>query len=487
MKKFKYLLLIAIAGYASSCEDDFLDTEPARSISSEQVKRTPVATQAIVRGIYANLRSFGVGNPARVDVDYGQKGIMAITDMMAQDIVLNNFNWYIFLYNYNGRQQTSSRTNIVWNTYYTAIADANSVINALDSKMDRTSEEDALLGQALAIKGFSLFNLVRVYSHTYIGHENDPGVPIPDRVDFTGKSRGTVKDVYDQIIPDMEKAITLLDGFTRSSKQEIDRSVAHGFLANIYLETGNWQLAADNAAAAKAPYGLMSGNQYAADGFDDIGNEEWMWGADIDNESSTTFISFFSHFDSSAGGYGGIGFGLGYKIMDARLYEQIPDTDLRKAAWVSPDDEASPYPPLTNLKFIDGTGVFEGDYSYMRAAEMYLIEAEAKARLGDASAADVLFELVSNRDPGYVKTTNTGDALVEEIYLQRRIELWGEGVSWFDLKRLKKPLDRSGAGSNHRDFGLIDIAPEGNFFRMQIPEGELNSNENINVGDQNPS
>jgi len=276
MIKFKYIIPILCIGFfaLASCEKDFLDTEPARSISADQVARTPAATTAIVRGIYANLRSFGVGNPARVDVDYGQKGFMAMTDMMAQDIVLNNFNWYIFLYNYNGRQQTSSRTNIVWNTYYTAIADANSVINGLEERTDRTDEENALLGQALAIKGLSLFNLVRVYAHTYIGHEGDPGVPIPDRIDLEGKGRGTVQDVYDQIIPDLEQALVLLDGFTRASKQEIDKSVVHGFLANVYLETGNWQSAADNAAAARASYALMPGASYATDGFDDINNVE---------------------------------------------------------------------------------------------------------------------------------------------------------------------------------------------------------------------
>jgi len=54
------------------------------------------------------------------------------------------------------------------------------------------------------------------------------------------------------------------------------------------------------------------------------------------------------------------------------------------------------------------------------------------------------------------------------------------------LKRLKKPLDRTGAGTNHRSFGDVDIEIEGDFFRMQIPQGEINSNPNINVGDQNP-
>ncbi|WP_248722184.1 RagB/SusD family nutrient uptake outer membrane protein [Seonamhaeicola sp. ML3] len=492
MKKFKYILLAILFTSIYGCEDNFLDTEAANSITREQLESTPAANEATLRAIYANLRSFGIGNPARVDVDYGQKGIMAITDMMGQDIVLNNFNWYIFLYNYNGRQQTSSRTNIVWNTYYTAIADANSVINGLRDRNDRTSEEDALLGQALAIKAFSLFNLVRVYSDTYIGNETSPGVPIPDRVDIvSGKGRGTVQDVYDVIIPDLELAVTLLDGYSRDTKQEIDKNVAMAFLANVYLETGNWQGAADNAAGARAGYSLMPGEQYAIDGWDDINNVEWMWGADIDNLTSTTFISFFSHFDSTAGGYGGVGFGFGFKMIDARLYDQIPDTDLRKAAWIDPVDGNPDFPAeegyigYANVKFIDQT-FFEGDYSYMRAAEMWLVEAEAKARLGDPTAADVLFELVSNRDPGYVKSTNTGMDLVEEIYLQRRIELWGEGVSWFDLKRLKKPLDRSGPGSNHRSFGLVDIPVGGDFFKMQIPQGELNSNPNIGPNDQNP-
>jgi hypothetical protein len=60
----------------------------------------------------------------------------------------------------------------------------------------------------------------------------------------------------------------------------------------------------------------------------------------------------------------------------------------------------------------------------MRIAEMYLIEAEAKAWMGDATASQALFTLISNRNPAYVKSTATGQTLVNEIYLQRRLELW---------------------------------------------------------------
>ena len=75
---------------------------------------------------------------------------------------------------------------------------------------------------------------------------------------------------------------------------------------------------------------------------------------------------------------------------------------------------------------------------------MYLNEAEALARLGrNSEAQQALFDLIITRDPAYTKSSNTGDALVEEILLQRRIELWGEGFRYFDLKRMNLPLDRS--------------------------------------------
>src|SRR5690625_6936794 len=66
----------------------------------------------------------------------------------------------------------------------------------------------------------------------------------------------------------------------------------------------------------------------------------------------------------------------------------------------------------------------------------------------DGRAAQVLYELVSARDDQYTLSSNTGDDLLEEIYLNRRLELWGEGFRFFDLKRLNLPLDRTGANHN---------------------------------------
>ena len=82
----------------------------------------------------------------------------------------------------------------------------------------------------------------------------------------------------------------------------------------------------------------------------------------------------------------------------------------------------------------------------MRISEMYLTAAEAFARSNqDAKAKEYLQALLKERDPEYKDLGNTGAKLADEIMTHRRIELWGEGFRWFDLKRLGLPLDRTGS------------------------------------------
>ena len=111
-------------------------------------------------------------------------------------------------------------------------------------------------------------------------------------------------------------------------------------------------------------------------------------------------------------------------------------------------------------------------------------KAEAEARGGNNSAAQqTLYDLVSKRDSGYAKSSNTGEALLKEIFLQSRIELWGEGHEFFTNKRFNVGVDRT-ASSNHTH-KLVKAA--GKEFTYQIPLSiELNSNPYINAADQNP-
>lgn len=139
--------------------------------------------------------------------------------------------------------------------------------------------------------------------------------------------------------------------------------------------------------------------------------------------------------------------------------------------------------PYLNQKFrLPGTPSTSamGDVPYMRAAEMYLIEAEAKAKLGDdAGAAKALFDLESKRDAAYKLSTKTGAALLEEIYFNRRIELWGEGFRFLDLKRLNQPLNRNGANHIASITVLFDVPPGDVQWEFLLPRRELDANKAI--------
>ena len=84
----------------------------------------------------------------------------------------------------------------------------------------------------------------------------------------------------------------------------------------------------------------------------------------------------------------------------------------------------------------------DAQHPFMRAAELLLNEAEAALELNDeATAINCLKELNSQRMDGY-ECNLTGDALKEELRLYRRMELWGEGDTWFSMKRWNVTAER---------------------------------------------
>ncbi len=488
MKKILIILFLIPSFLFLGCEDDFLDTENKEYVSKEQLDKLAssspesllAVSDGILTGAYSFMREYNTWEPGngRHD-DFGQKSIDLGLDLMSNDMVQVKSHWFSNYYSYKGRNTIWSTTHIIWNFYYSLIKNMNDIILFIPDDVENEDLEN-VLGRAKAIRGFAYFQLVRIYQHDYSGNESALGVPIYDGTSFDGQPRATVQEVYTQILSDLESAYSNLSDFSRTSITDINSNVVAGLLARVYLELKDYSKAAAMANEARQGYPLMSNDQWL-EGFSNIANPEWIWGADIDGESSTIYASYFSHISNLDPGYAGI---LAvYKSIDKRLYDLIPDTDIRKT--YAGDDDPD-LPKYANTKFRDGT-FFEADYLYMRSAEMYLIEAEAEANLGnDSKAADLIYELVKDRDPAYAKSTNTGNALLQEIYVQRRIELWGEGFAWFDMKRWGVGLERDYEGTNHVTFGLFNFSSGSNEFVFQIPEDEINANDNINDGEQNP-
>lgn len=487
----KYNKLTLIAGLTvlmmsmTACDDQFLNTVPTEDVSDAVVTSSPANMMLGINGIHRSLYVRYLSCQGCV----GLGALMIFTDAMGEDVVMTRTTstWHYGLYQFNVQQNASARDNLFpWLFYYQIVRNANVIIAGEDNVSGDAALVDVAIGQALVYRAFSHLMLVQMYADRYVpgGQNNHAGIPIVITPSNEGQPRSSVAAVYQQIHADLDEAARRLQGYNRPNKSHLDRSVALGLRARAYLTQGNYTEAASYAAQARTGYPLMSHNELLG-GFNDYTIGEWMWGSHITLDQSDRFGNFGANMSRNNST---IVTRTNPRAIDTRLYAQIAATDVRRQ-WF---DETGQHPnlglpnafsrfPYTHEKFI-AVSVDDSrmDVPYMRAAEMYLIEAEAKARLGDPTAADVLFDLVTTRDPAYVRSTNTGQALVDEILVQRRIELWGEGFRYFDLKRLALPLDRTGANhSTQATGGLFELQPDDARWTFLIPQSEIDANPNI--------
>ena len=119
----------------------------------------------------------------------------------------------------------------------------------------------------------------------------------------------------------------------------------------------------------------------------------------------------------------------------------------------------------------------------MRVEEMVLIEAEAAGRMNEAEGIELLTAFAKTRDPQYEYGThneayfNTStSAFINEIWWQRRIEFWGEGLATKDIKRLQKGIIRSYPGSNHYNNYRYNKETTPDWMNLCIVQTEANYN-----------
>jgi len=487
--KNKILILLAFvfSMISFSCETVYLDASPTASIDAGAAYSTTKNAAAAINGIY---RSFVV----RYLSSQGHSGhpaMMIILDHLGEDMVIGTTaaSWHVGETRWTAhRSDVNVLSQFPYEMYYRFIGNANIGIANIDKAVGPQSEKNTLKGEALALRAFSYFNLVQLYGKRYDAAAKPNaqlGVPLVLEPTTEGKARNTVEDVYTQINKDLDAAAALLTS-ARANKSHINLNVVKGLQARVALVQQNWANAAKYAAEARAGYLPMTAAQYT-DGFQDITNPEWMWGFDHLEDQTEYFGGYHSYISCN---YNSTVIRTYPKAINSLLYNQISPTDVRASMWVrTPTAANTVIPPggvrvpFLNQKFrlpgVPSTSAM-GDVPYMRAAEMYLIEAEAKVRLGDnAGAATVLSALIKTRDANYVTSTKTGTALLDEILLHRRIELWGEGHRFLDLKRTNAPLNRNGANHIASVVLLYDVAPGDVRWEFLIPRREINSNTAI--------
>jgi len=488
---FSFVLAV---GSLTGCKKDYLNTVATDRIAENEALTTTDGCWKLLNGVHRILYSSHMGRQDMV----GQGTNMMDMDVMGEDITISAINdWFLYPYLWLNSHRNPNSATAYFNYffYYEIINNVNILIDNVHAASGPAEEKRAILGQAYAYRGWAYFQMVQLYGERYdISKANTgPGLRISPHAQSEVKPRSSVEVVYSQVNADLDSAIVLLDGYKRLNKSHIDKSVALGFKARAALAQQDWNTAATMAAAARAGYSLMDSLSYLS-GFNDYTNPEWMWGSHQQENQTTYFTSFFAYMSSNFPAQNII---ISPRAILDTLYRQIKPTDVRWQLWDSTgSNPAFPVPVDasgkevgTRVKFmhrkfrVKDPQMSIGDVPIMRAAEMYLIEAEAHAHLGNtALAAAALYQLAKGRDALYTITTNTGKALLSEILTQRRVELWGEGFRFYDLKRLNLGLDRR--GHSFLPSYQKSVPPGDINWQFAIPQAEIDATRGVIT--QNP-
>lgn len=499
--KTKYILPLAIAGLAllTGCGKDFLNTQPTQFTTPEQLAgaaaQDPKLLSGNIAGLYTTMFTAGVGGTTGHD-DFGQKGIDIYTDMLESDMVLGalNYGWYAPLARYQATVDfTRNEAYVPWRYYYRIIFGANTVIDVLGGTdaVPTNATDKATMGQAKAMRAYGYFYLTQLYSAGY-GTGNEKIIPIYKSAQDLNRPKGTSKEVWDLMVADLTSAVTLLDGFTRASKDQVDKNVAKGLLAYVLASRGtqaDWTQVATLTQDIMTAYpkttavqAVYNGTNAATAGFNNVATASWMWGVDITLAQGLDLISWWGQIDQFTYSYAWAG---DPKTIDRGLYDSIRADDIRKGQFPSPTAPSTSFRLQPINKFFapartsGGQRQITTDLVYMRADEFYLLNAEAKAQTSqDVTARQTLSTYLADRitDLSYLNSLS-GQALLREIYFQTRVELWGEGKSYLAMKRNKATIKR---GSNH-------LFEAGNSFSYNdpkltfvIPQAEILNNPNLN-------
>jgi len=438
---------------------------------------------------------------------------------MGEDMIMNSSGngWFWYDCTYNDKSfyaRTDWRSYDLWNAFYTWISNANYILAAEETMEGTTEDKNYVLGQAYVIRAYSYFMMAQYFARTYKGHENEPCGPIytePTTPETQGQPRATVAEVYAQITSDIQKGVSLLStAHAVTSKSHIGYDVALGIQARIALVMEDWQTALSAAQAAMKATTATPVTVDQFSGLNSVAAKNVMWGAEIITDQVGMYASFFAHMDADVDAYAKTG---ARKQINKELYAKMNPTDQRachlaadgtyESGWwntVHEGNEDGGY-QQEKFKFADPQ-TWTGDYIWMRYEEMLLTAAEAACRLGDeASAKQYLNDLMENRDSAYDCSNKSGTelgaltddwtgSLLEEILIQRRLELWGEFGRLYDIRRLKQGFRRTTAMGWPND-ALLENRPTDNpenyMWVFTIPQTEFDGNINMSAEtDQNP-
>ena len=228
----------------------------------------------------------------------------------------------------------------------------------------------------------------------------------------------------------------------------------------------------------------------------------WASSQTADDATVKSKLSNWTSYLSNESEWGYTSYGGPVIMISRNMYDRLSDTDWRKLEFKAPagsaladqntycDDQYKPggdqeLPKYASLKFRPGGGDVKNNtigaataFPIMRVEEMYFIEAEAAAHQNPTQGKTLLVNFMrAYRDANYSTTASTKDAVVEEIVFQKRVELWGEGQTFYDIKRLNYSVKRAYTGTNFKETARYNTNGRPAWMNFCIVRNEGNNND----------
>ena len=490
MKKIsKSIYGVLLAGLTLSAMTSCIDEAEPRNgtVTQEMLGRSATATASIVNGLPAYGKSVWSRD---YHFSYGASAIMRIRDVMTDDyaVVDHDYNQFSAWASTTALGPSYLIGQYVYTFYYSYIFASNLVVAAVNPEK-ASNEQLGSLGLGYAYRAANYLDLVRMYEFlptdvnpacTNEQGYNVKNLTVPIVTDTLSEKasrnnpRATHEEMFKFIESDLNNAEKYIVHLSSNNNNTLpDLAVVYGLKARLYMWDGNYAQAKEYARKAIDTYGKAPISEADATdvkkGFNDI--SKWMWGAQYTSEDRAvkTGIINFTSFASNETLFGYAGNGP-MNMIGKAFYDRISDTDWRKTMWKAPDgspleaknkyidgskhkvDFKKRLPTYGSLKFRPNEGnYFDSQiatvsaYPLMRVEEMYFIEAEAAERVAAGTGIALLENFMKTRDPNY---TYTGTDAIDEIIFQKRIELWGEGQSFFDIKRANLSVTRGYQDTN---------------------------------------
>ena len=525
----KYMFGLGFAaislGSFTSCIDE---TVPANGIATEkQVGKSSTATEAMVMAMPAYCHTMPWSDRHN---NFGYGSFMHIRDLQTGDAVMEFSgsgydSWFTSWTQDKYMGQDYFYAQYQWIYHWRFMQAVNNVIAAINPEA-ATTEQLGWLGSAYAYRAMLYLDLARMYE--FLPNEktssvNEDGndiagltVPIVKAGMSEADARNNPRVKHEVMAKFIEEDLNEAEKYVvnlKDTRGKIlpDLACTYGLKARLYMWDGQYAKAQEYARKAIDASGIkpMSKEQClnTTTGFNVT--DPWMWGAQ-QTETTGTVTTGIVNWTSWVCNETEFGYAAAepYFKVDKRFYDRISDTDFRKLEFKAP--ASSPLaslnafvkanykitlPDYASLKFRPGDGNADTytkgaatAYPLMRVEEMYFIEAEAAAQQNPEQGKTLLETFMKTyRDPSYTYQVGTSkDEVVEEIVFQKRVELWGEGQSFFDIKRLNYSVTRGYKGTNVTDeLARLNTNGRPAWMNWVISLREYESNEAL-VGMNNP-